>query len=164
MRLFRRKRFFVDASVQGALFIRIIVYWFSGLFVIGELFLYWHDLRHLDQPFFDQFGFPILFQEYAPVVVASLFVLSLMLYDTLVLTNRFTGPILRLRRSMRALAAGEPVEPLRFRKRDFWQEIAQEFDAIVQKQEQLKKQLASAGVPQECENHDGCQLESTAAC
>jgi hypothetical protein len=162
MRLFKRKRLFVDASVQGALFIRIVVYWFSGLFVIGELVLYWHDLLHPGRPFFDQFDFPILFQEYSPVIVASFFILSLVLYDTLVLSNRFAGPILRLRRSMRALAAGEPVESLRFRKRDFWQEIAQEFDAIVQKQEELKKQLANAGVPQKSDNHDVCQLESVA--
>jgi len=162
MGLFQRKRLFVDARVQGALFIRIIVYWFSGLVVIGELALYWHDLMHPGRPFFDQFDFSILFEEYAAVVVASIFVLSLVLYDTLVLTNRFAGPILRLRRSMRALAAGEPVEPLRFRKRDFWQEIAQEFNAIVQKQERLQEQLASAGVPQESENHNRCQLESAA--
>jgi methyl-accepting chemotaxis protein len=162
MGLFQRKRLFVDARVQGALFIRIVVYWFSGLAVIGELALYWHDLLHPGRPFFDQFDFSILFQEYAPVVVASLFILSLVLYDTLVLTNRFAGPILRLRRSMRALAAGEAVQPLRFRKRDFWQGIAQEFNAIVQQQEQMKKQLASAGVLQESENHDRCQLENTA--
>ena len=62
-----------------------------------------------------------------------------------------------------ALAAGEPVEPLRFRKRDFWQEIAQEFDAIVKKQEQLKKQLARDAAAQTAASNDECELEGVAA-
>ena len=44
------------------------------------------------------------------------------------LSNRFTGPMLRLRRSMRALARGEHVEPIEFRGGDFWQEFAAEFN------------------------------------
>ena len=40
------------------------------------------------------------------------------------------GPLVRLRRSMRALARGEHVEPIKFREGDFWQEFAEEFNAV----------------------------------
>ena len=40
------------------------------------------------------------------------------------------GPLLRVRRSMRALARGEAVEPIEFRGGDYWKEIADEFNAV----------------------------------
>jgi hypothetical protein len=69
----------------------------------------------------------------------------LALLDILLTTSRFAGPIYRLRSSMRALAAGEQVAPLRFPKDDFWETVAQEFNAVAERQEQLKKRSASAG-------------------
>ena len=74
------------------------MYWISGLLAISEVALFWHDLRHPDRPFFDEFPLPDLCQEYAPVAVAALLILSLVLYDTMALSNRFAGPIYRLRR------------------------------------------------------------------
>ena len=53
-----------------------------------------------------------------------------MVYDIIVVTHRLVGPLLRLRGAMRGLARGETVEPIRFRKGDFWQEFADEFNAV----------------------------------
>src|ERR1700730_15777979 len=107
MSLIKRKRLFVDASVQGALVLRVVAYWIAGLLAISQLVLCWDGLQNPGRPFFDQFRLSLLLAQYAPALIASSFVLPLVLYDTLVLTNRFVGPIYRLRRSMRALAAGE---------------------------------------------------------
>ena len=56
--------------------------------------------------------------------------LPILLLDVLITSNRFAGPLYRLRRSMRALAAGEHVQPVVFRDGDFWHEIADEFNAV----------------------------------
>ena len=50
-------------------------------------------------------------------------------------TNRFAGPIFRLRRSMRELADGEHVEPVHLRKGDYWQDVADQFNRVIQRVE-----------------------------
>jgi len=65
--------------------------------------------------------------------------------DVVRLSNRFTGPLLRLRRSMRALARGEQVEPIRFRDNDFWHDFAEEFNALAARFRHQAAALAAAG-------------------
>jgi hypothetical protein len=47
-----------------------------------------------------------------------------------------------MRRSMRLLAAGERVEPIQFREKDYWKDAASEFNEIVDYVEQLRAELA----------------------
>jgi len=70
---------------------------------------------------------------YEPALVASALLLPLVIMDVLRFTNRMIGPLLRVRRSMRALARGEYVEPIEFRGADYWKEIADEFNAVRQR-------------------------------
>ena len=67
---------------------------------------------------------------FGPALVASTLLLPLVILDMIRLSNRFTGPLLRLRRSMRELARGEHVEPIEFRDGDYWQEFANEFNVL----------------------------------
>jgi hypothetical protein len=69
--------------------------------------------------------------------VVSILVLPLLIYDALKLSNKFTGPLFRLRRELRRLAAGEHVPPIRFRSRDFWVAMADEFNAASQRMDML---------------------------
>ena len=48
-------------------------------------------------------------------------------------------------RSLRALANGEKVDLIRFRRNDFWQEMADEFNNVAIYVEKLKNQAADAG-------------------
>ncbi len=73
--------------------------------------------------------------------------------DTIRFSNRFVGPIARLRRYMRELADGENITTLAFRDNDFWSEVADEFNQVVelvQEQaaeiEQLKQKVTSTTV------------------
>src|SRR5690242_2919659 len=104
MSFIKRRRLFVDASVQGAVFLRIVLYWFAALAATGQLVLLLDAFREPNRPFLDQSRLGVLSAQYVPTVVASLLVLPFILYDTLVLTNRFAGPIYRLRRALRELA------------------------------------------------------------
>lgn len=124
-----RKQLFVDPKVQGALVGRVVMYWFVCLITISLMLLCWRIVTGPARPVYTHFDDMWFF--YGPAAVASLFLLPLVIVDIVRLSNRFTGPLLRLRRSMRALARGEHVTPIEFRDGDFWQDFAEEFNRVV---------------------------------
>lgn len=125
---FVRKQLFVDPKVQGTLVFRVIVYWIVCVVTIAVMLLCWRMLTgparmpftHLDDMWF----------HFGPALVASFILLPLIVYDIVKTSNRFTGPLLRLRRCMRALAEGKQVKPIHFREGDFWQDLAKDFNAV----------------------------------
>jgi len=135
-----RKRLFVDPKVQGALVVRVVCYWLICLVTITLMLLCWRIITgparmfytHLDDMWF----------HYGPALVASLVLLPLVIVDIVRLSNRFAGPMLRLRRSMGELAQGRPVEPISFRDGDFWQDFAKEFNSVLARVNRLQAQAA----------------------
>lgn len=94
MRLFRRKRVFVDVRIQGALLLRVVIYWFCSLLTVGLLLIYWKVVIGAPAPL----RLDTLWTEYGSVVMASLFMLPAFLLDTVMMSNRFVGPFYRMRR------------------------------------------------------------------
>jgi hypothetical protein len=76
----------------------------------------------------------------ASVYVSLLLLLPMFILDSFKLSNRFAGPIGRVRRALRDIAEGKPYKPLDLRQGDFWPEIAQELNAAV---EALTKEKAT---------------------
>ena len=128
MSIHNRKRFFVDFKVQGALLVRTAIYWFFCLFSVVTMLIVWRVVSGPTAFFADQLS--ELWQRFAPALVASLLLLPLVLMDSVRTSNRFAGPMFRLRRSMKALARGESVTPVHFRDEDFWRDMAEDFNAI----------------------------------
>lgn len=124
-----RKQLFVDPKVQGALVVRVVFYWVVCLIAITLMLLCWRIVTGPARVFYTHFNDLWFF--YGPAVIASFLLLPLVIVDVLRFSNRFTGPVLRLRRSMRALARGERTEPIEFRDSDFWPEFAEEFNAVL---------------------------------
>ncbi|MDZ7617027.1 MAG: hypothetical protein U1E05_08485 [Patescibacteria group bacterium] len=124
-----RKQLFVDPKVQGALVIRAVVYWVACIVTISLMLLCWRILTGPARPLFTHFDDMWFF--YGPAIIASLLLLPMVVADIIRLSNRFAGPMLRLRRSMRALARGEHVSPIEFRDSDFWQDFAEEFNQLL---------------------------------
>ena len=98
---------------------------------------------------------------YGAALVASLLLLPIVLIDIVRLSNRFAGPLVRLRRSMRALARGEKVQPIHFRGSDFWQEFADEFNAIAARLQDDRRRTVSGYGPSKSSEQD--QLAATAS-
>jgi len=136
-----RKKLFVDPKVQGALISRVILYWFFCLLTITLMLLCWRIVTGPARPFYTHFNDMWFF--YGPAAVASLILLPLVVVDVVRLSNRFVGPLLRLRRSLRALAQGDDVEPLEFRGGDFWREFADEFNAVLARTKKLHGDTAA---------------------
>lgn len=131
-----RKHLFVDPKVQGALMARVVLYWFVCLLSITLMLLCWRIITGPPRMFATHME--EMWGSYGPAVIASFILLPLVIVDVLRFSNRFVGPLLRLRRSMRQLGRGEEVEPIEFRADDFWPEFADEFNAI-----RLRVQLLS---------------------
>jgi hypothetical protein len=127
----KRRTVLVDKTTQVAIVKQSLLHWlyhslvtivFLAIlqFVLGGMFKPWDEIW--------QSIWPI-----AASVYLSLFVLlPVFVLSSFKLSNRFAGPIGRVRRALRDIAAGKPYVPLQVRDGDFWPEIAQEFNAAVE--------------------------------
>ncbi len=131
-----RKQLFVDRKVQGALVIRAVGYWLFCLLTMSLALLLWRLWTGPARLFYLQFD--EMWHWYGPAAIASLLVLPLVVIDIVRLSNRFAGPLYRLRREMRKLANGEPVRAIKFRDGDFWMEFADEFNAVAKRLDLLE--------------------------
>lgn len=136
-----RTHLFVDAKVQGALIGRVVMYWVACLITIALMLLCWRIITGPARIFYTHFSDMWFF--YGPAAVASFLLLPVVIVDIIRISNRFVGPLLRLRRSMRALAHGEEVEPIEFRDNDFWRDFADEFNAVRARIQQLSAKAES---------------------
>jgi hypothetical protein len=66
------------------------------------------------------------------------------LYDTLKLSHRFAGPIVRLRNGLSAWGDGKEVQPIKFRQNDFWNELADHFNRAVERTQRDLPELESS--------------------
>ena len=124
----KRKKHFVDQSVQGAILLRFVMHWAFFLVVAGA-FLYFVELL---------VGTPRdagknLVARHGPTALAVLVLAPIFLRDLCKLTNRFAGPMVRLRRAMRDLAEGRDVAPIQFREGDFWIGLAADFNGVIKR-------------------------------
>jgi hypothetical protein len=144
----RRRQLFVDSKVQGALVMRVLLYWIVCLITITLMLLCWSIIRtpRMFYTHFDDMWF-----HYGPALIASFILLPMVILDIVRLSNRFAGPLVRLRRAMRALAQGEEVRAIHFRENDFWQEFADEFNAIAARMQQLASAEKPADQEEEVE-------------
>ncbi len=140
----KRKRFWIDSNVQGAMLVRLFWYWFFFVVAVAQVLLCWQIFNEPDGPFWTHFNYGRLWQQHGSVVIASLLLLPLLMIDAVIFSNRFTGPVYRLRRCIRALANGERVQPITFRKNDFRPEMADEFNALLAYVERLRGQAVSS--------------------
>ena len=145
-----RRQLFVDAKIQGALVVRAILYWVVCLITITLMLLCWRILTGPARVFYRHFD--DMWFYYGPPLMASFLLLPVVVVDLVRFSNRFVGPFLRLRRSMRALARGEHVEPIEFRRGDFWKEFADEFNAVAARvQGELPAPRMESGLQEERE-------------
>jgi len=123
----KRSRILVDRHVQGALVLRLLVYWAAFLVSFLALYTLWSIFVDPLRPIREVFA--EVGERAVPAVLASAWLLPVVLYDLVRLSNRFVGPVLRLRGALASLAKGETIPPVHFRKDDFWIDLAAQFNA-----------------------------------
>jgi len=132
----KRRQLFVDASVQGAVLRRVVVYWFVGMAVVFLGLLCYRITSGPARPFYTHLD--DMWFHYGPVFIATLLMLPVVAYDCVRLTHRFAGPMFRMRRAMKTLAQGKTTHPVHFRDNDFWRDFAEDFNALLARTEQVE--------------------------
>jgi hypothetical protein len=147
----KRKQIYVDGSVQGALVVRAGIYWLFCILSIVTFTACWIVLT--ERPANSLELFSRLRTGYAPAFLASLIMLPIVLLDIVRFSNRFAGPLYRIRSTVKAMADGHSTAPVKLREADFWKDFADDFNRLAQR----VKQLESGAEPSvEEEVHETC--------
>lgn len=126
----KRRKALVDPEVQGDVLRKIGIHWV--LFFVCNTIALMIWIRLFEQPDADwgkTFGDSM--RRFLPFFIITMALIPAFVWDTLKLTNRFAGPIMRLRASLKEASEGRAVTPLHFRTKDYWQEIAENFNSLV---------------------------------
>jgi hypothetical protein len=134
-----RNQVIIDPKVQWALARRLCFHWLAFFAVLLSIGTAMRAMVELWEYSFWEAA-ALALRDQIPMVVIMLVVLPLFLYDTLKLSNRFAGPMYRIRQALECLASGQTIAPLKFRRGDFWHEVAQQVNALRDRQEQLEQQ------------------------
>jgi HAMP domain-containing protein len=135
----QRKKVYVDKHVQGGIVVRLGAIWLlTTSIAIGVSAL----LQFLGDP---TIGFEAYVADFSRYWVPTLMAFGAMLpiagLHLVRFTHRFVGPIVRLRRLMRELADGKTLQPVKFREKDYWHDLADEFNRVAEELNQLRQQV-----------------------
>ena len=129
----RRTKNFIDANVQGSLARRIIFHWLLFLFVASLAAFILQVLSNPFRPLRDHAN--DIWWTHGPFFLVLVFLLPIFIVDSIKLSHRFAGPIYSLRRAIRDIAQGKPARRLKFRRHDFWHDVAEDYNAMLQRLE-----------------------------
>ena len=60
------------------------------------------------------------------------------------MSNRFAGPVYRIRLALQQLADGETPDPIQFRENDYWRDLATYVNSITRRIQETEEALAAA--------------------
>ncbi len=129
----QRVRFYIDPSVQSKLILRLVSHWFAyfaGAFLVLMLFQAVRMGPTVD-PFLTVIG--RIFVQNLPLVIIFLVLMPVFVWDTIKWSNRFVGPMYRLRMAMRKVAETGELAPLSFREKDYWKLAAEDYNAMIER-------------------------------
>ncbi len=122
----------VKSSVQRVLLFRFALHWALFVFAFFSLLCVMHY-------FFGEPGQPLtshladMWSRYGILVLVLFSLLPYFFYDLIKLTHRIAGPMVRFNAVLHRAARGEHVEPIHFRDGDFWQELAEDFNVLLER-------------------------------
>jgi hypothetical protein len=132
-----RKKVWIH-DIQTKLFLRVGIYWIVYQVSLWNLVFVWRLIQEGPGNPLEQYG--RFLWDYSPALIGCLLLLPILAWDAVKFGHRVVGPLFRLRKCMQAVAAGEPVPPLKLRETDLLTEVRDDFNTML---ETLQRQ----GVP-----------------
>jgi len=127
----QRGKEYVDPQVQGALWRRLVAHWVAFTAIVAVLVL---AIEWMNDPLS---GLPQVasnaWNAYSPLLLVLVFLMPVFVYDSIRLSHRFAGPVFRLRQVIKKLALGDTSDRLEFRDNDFWKEIAEDMNNVMER-------------------------------
>ena len=149
-----RKKTYVDPKVQGALVRRLVIHWVAYVSVAAAVAFCLQVLSNPVQPLGEHIQ--KAWWTHGLFLLVLVFLLPVFVLDSIKLSNRFAGPIYRLRRTIHNIAQGDPPPRLKFRDFDFWQGMAQDFNLMIDRlsgRDNQHEEEDSAETPEPDETH-----------
>lgn len=143
----KRQRVWIDEQVQGALVGRVVLYWTGLVLYLGismACFQGWQNptwtaWEHT-QAMFDQVW---------PCLPTLVVLLPMVIFDIVRLSNRFVGPVYRLRMHLAQLNENPNTYPLNFRDDDYWQQLAEPINELQCKLLELEHKVETLSAEQQ---------------
>lgn len=139
-----RRRILIDSGVQGALVRRTGLYAAATGMYLLVIFILSDALSHPREPISESLLRCLdeaVFWAPGLILLAPLFA-----YDLIHISNRFVGPMFRLRRELRKLSNGETVSPMYSRQGDFWADASESFNRL--REELVELRASDSGSPE----------------
>lgn len=141
----KRKTLLIDARVQVPLLWRVTLYWLLGVTAMGVM-VGVQVMLSSDSASADVLVSRTLLA-FGPALVASMFVLPMMLFDCVRFSNRWAGPMYRLRGKFKQLADTGACERIEFRKDDFWYELGEQFNRVAERLQEREREVHDESGP-----------------
>lgn len=134
----QRRRFLIDPKVQWAIIRHMTLHWSLTILAllaigIGVQVVY----SPSDLTVWNAIGRSVGAQ--APLLCLMFMLYPVYVWDIIKLSHRFSGPMLRFRRTLNELAEGGDSAPIKFRPGDFWHDAAEDFNRFYHEHIELKK-------------------------
>ena len=129
----KRKKLFVDAEVQRSLILRVILYWLACVAMLELLQVAWVVATGPEQPTFLAYLTNHNWQAIGIEMLVATVVLVPIVWDALCFSNRFAGPIHRVRRVLQEVAQSGEAQQVHFRNGDYWHGFADDLNAALQR-------------------------------
>ncbi|HVS38400.1 MAG TPA: hypothetical protein VMS17_22775 [Gemmataceae bacterium] len=124
-----RKKVWIHAY-QTRILLRIGCYWLIYLVALWNLLFVWRLLAEGPGNLLDQYWRFV--QDYYPPLVLFVLLLPVAAWDAVKFAHRVVGPLVRVRQTLKDIAEGKPVRPIRFRDGDYLGELRDEFNATLE--------------------------------
>lgn len=125
----KRRLQLVDRAVQGALAWRLTAHWLLFVALAAGLTVVMTALSDPFRPL--SWHVSAAWRTYGPLLLVLGALVPVFVWDSVKLSNRFAGPMVRFRRTTRELAAGEVPPRLKLRPGDFWGDYADDLNAVI---------------------------------
>ena len=152
----RRRLLWVDPKLQAGLVLRSVMHWGVCLLSVGAVLVIVAAFSDIHAPV--SAAKRMLYSYFVPAAMVSLLVLPIILLDTIRHSNQLVGAVARFRHAMKRLADGETTSPLVVREGDCWKTMADQFNQIALRMEELE--TAAKETP---ERTPSCRQEEVAS-
>lgn len=126
----RRKQQYIDREIQTSLARRLLLHWL--LFLLASVLGVVIWTRLIEAPLESWSAvWTISMGHLAPILIVAFSLVPLFIWDAIGLSNRFAGPIIRVRRTLSDLADGKSPQLVEFRSGDFWQTLASDLNRLL---------------------------------
>lgn len=140
-----RRQILIDSGVQGTLVRRTGLYAAATAIYLLVIFILSDALSHPKEPVSESL---LRCLDEAVFWAPGLMLLApLFAYDLIHISNRFVGPMFRLRRELRKLSNGETVGPMFSRQGDFWSDASDSFNRLREELLELRQLTADKWEP-----------------